>query len=570
MIEFIKKEYKYLLILLLVLVISIAFFWLKQINVFIDIGREFYIPSQMNKGFVLYKDILNVYSPLSYQSNAFLFKIFGESISILYNFTVLNTFVIIFGVYALAREFLDRNYSLLVSVLMIALYVVTESVFNYCFPYTFSTPYAISSFLFSVFCLVKYIKNSDPKYFYLAAFFGGMSLDFKLEYILYPCVLLYVAIFIKPLKRNELLNSLISFMLMPLFSLLILIFQGVSFSDFSSAFNIMHKMTEAPSTQYFYQNCSGFLFSPAVMSYNLKYIIVFVVMFLAISVREKVSGSANSIDKHLAGVFSFAVIYLIFSITYKNILLPLSIINLGLFLLSIKKIYQDKPLFIMVLCALIATLKSVFVFAVDTYGIFAAPFLFISSISLFLYLYSDCEKPNIFVKSIKFNLKMVLIIFIFILFYTNYRYNQDKVILSTPKGNIMVRTFVKSLHEDLIDYILKNTKQTDRIVILPETPFLNFVTDRPSHNFYMSLIPVYVDVFGEQKIITDFKKDMPEYFILNNRDCTEYGFTYFGVNFAKKIKAFIDENYVFVKEFNNKVDVMLVYERKDIRWKKSH
>ncbi len=565
MIEFIKKEYKHLLILFFILVASFALFWLKQANILVDVGREFYLPSQMNKGLVLYKDILNVYSPLSYQLNAILYKIFGENISTLYNFAILNAFAIIFGVYALAREFLDKNYSLLISVSMIALYVITAGSFNYCLPYTFAAPYAILSFLFSVFCLVKYVKNSDVKYFYLSAFFAGMSLDFKLEYVLYPFVLLYVGLFFKPVKKVELLNSIICLMLTPLLSILTLILQGASFGDLINAFEIMQKMAKAPSTQFFYKNYSGFIFNYGSILSNFRYLIMAIVMFAIIAIREKASHSENKINRYFAGIVSAIVVYLVFIYSYKNILFPLSIINFLLFLFCIKKLYENKPLFIMSLCAIVATFKSIFVFAVNTYGIFAAPFLFISCLGMFLYLFDSDEKLNIIAKSIKFNLKFVFIIYLAMIFYTNYNLNVHKIVLETPKGNIVVNRQVGALHRTLIDFLVNNTKPTDRVVILPETPFINFVIDRPTHNFYMCLIPVYTDVFGEQKIISDFKKDMPEYFVLNNRDCLEYGAQYFGLDFAKDIKAFIDSNYDFIKQIQAGNNVMLIYERKDIK-----
>lgn len=565
MIEFIKKEYKHLLILFFILVASFALFWLKQANILVDVGREFYLPSQMNKGLVLYKDILNVYSPLSYQLNAFLYKIFGESISNLYNFAILNTCVIIFGVYALAREFLDKNYSLLISVSMIALYVITAGSFNYCFPYTFSAPYAISSFLFSVLFLVKYVKNSDVKYFYLSAFFAGMSLDFKLEYVLYPFLILYVGLFFKPVKKIELLNSIICLMLVPLLSILTLFMQGAGFGDLINAFEIMQKMAKAPSTQFFYKNYSGFLFNYGSILSNLLYLIFAILMFLIISIREKASHSENKLNKYFAGVASIIVIYVVFTYCYKNILFPLSVINLLLFLFCIKKLYENKPLFIMSLCAIVATFKSIFVFAVNTYGIFAAPFLFISCLGMFLYLFDSDEKLNIITKSIKFNLKFVFVIYLAMIFYTNYNLNAHKIVLETPKGNVAANRHIVDLHTKVIDFVINNTKPTDRVVILPETPFINFVTGRPTHSFYMCLIPVYVDVFGEQKIISDFKKDMPEYFVLNNRDCLEYGAQYFGLDFAKDIKAFIESNYDFVKQIQAGNNVMLIYERKDIK-----
>ena len=53
-------------------------------NVIVDSFREAYIPQQMIKGQVLYKNIFNIYAPLSYIINAVLYSIFGTKLWVLY------------------------------------------------------------------------------------------------------------------------------------------------------------------------------------------------------------------------------------------------------------------------------------------------------------------------------------------------------------------------------------------------------------------------------------------------------------------------------------------------------
>lgn len=81
----------------------------------------------------------------------------------------------------------------------------------------------------------------------------------------------------------------------------------------------------------------------------------------------------------------------------------------------------------------------------------------------------------------------------------------------------------KSTNE-VISFITQNTKQNDRIVIFPEGLMINFLTDRKSDDYYNSMLPLYTESFGEEKIVEHFENNKPEYFILTNENMKDYGF----------------------------------------------
>lgn len=77
-IEFSKKYcLKELGIITIVSLIMYFIFYGKQDVYLVDVSREAYIPWQMLKGKVLYKDIFNVYGPLGYQINAIAYALLG-------------------------------------------------------------------------------------------------------------------------------------------------------------------------------------------------------------------------------------------------------------------------------------------------------------------------------------------------------------------------------------------------------------------------------------------------------------------------------------------------------------
>ena len=119
--NFIKTDKGIILLLILIFCSILPFFFLHQGLLLIDTGREFYIPQQMLQGKVLYKDIFNIYGPLSYQFNAILLSLFGQKINTLYFAGIINSLVIIITLYLLAREFLKKHVCFLFSILIIAI-----------------------------------------------------------------------------------------------------------------------------------------------------------------------------------------------------------------------------------------------------------------------------------------------------------------------------------------------------------------------------------------------------------------------------------------------------------------
>ena len=96
-IEFSKKYcLKELGIITIVSLIMYFIFYGKQDVYLVYVSREAYLPWQMLKGKVLYKDIFNVYGPLGYQINAIAYALLGVKLNTLYLMGFLNSLVICF------------------------------------------------------------------------------------------------------------------------------------------------------------------------------------------------------------------------------------------------------------------------------------------------------------------------------------------------------------------------------------------------------------------------------------------------------------------------------------------
>ena len=77
---------------MIVIVFAMAFWsWRKWPDIQIDFGQQLYIPWQLASGKLLHKDIVILHGPLSQYFNAFWFKLFGPSLTVI---IFLNLFIL--------------------------------------------------------------------------------------------------------------------------------------------------------------------------------------------------------------------------------------------------------------------------------------------------------------------------------------------------------------------------------------------------------------------------------------------------------------------------------------------
>lgn len=497
--KFFKSDIGIILLIIVLFFVILSDFYLAQGLLSIDTGREFYIPQQMLNGEVLYKDIYNIYGALAYQINTILFAIFGIKITTLYWAGILNSLVIIITIYLLGREFMKKGLSFMASIAIMFSLVFSTFLYNSNLPYTYAISYALSSFLLSVLFLIKYIKTEDNKMAYLSCFFCGISLANKYEFTLLPFILIYVLCFLKPIGLKNGLKALRCLLLIPAISYGALIFQGLNFADFKETIALFKNLVNAPILKIFFEKFGVFFSAQGILN-------------LIISNK------------------SFALFGL------------LPIINTLALAIFFKKIFEDKTMFVLMLCAITACAKTFFFLNITHMGAFMFPVIFLAT----MVLIDKFTKQKIFVNTVLIASILLFLAFdITSLSAKNYE-------LKTNHGAIYTYSKDGLQNETAIDFVLKHTTPNDKVVVMPEGSFINFATDRKGDNFYYNLSPLfYKDVFGEERIINHFKENMPEYFIIVPIDNIEYGSRYFGIDYAQNFYEMIVNNYELVEEKNN-------------------
>ena len=243
-------ENKNLVILWVLCGIALFIFCGHYGNILLDIGREIYYPQRILEGKILYKNLFNIYGPMSYLLNAFLYKIFSPNLAVLYFSGILCSFGIVTGIYLIAKKFLSEFLSLSLGIFTVITGVCATHLFSFTFPYSWAMLYGTVGFIYSVWALIKYKTENKLPYLYLSSLLAGFCVCNKYDFYIYALLLLVIVLFTK--NKRAILSCFTCFLIFPAICGLTLFVQGLRLNDLFAAVKDIKDVVYAPTLHYFY------------------------------------------------------------------------------------------------------------------------------------------------------------------------------------------------------------------------------------------------------------------------------------------------------------------------------
>ena len=558
----IKREYKYLILIFVLFLLNIVLFNNKMTNLHTDLGRELYYSKFVSEGGVLYRDMFNTFlCPFSYLFNGLVLKFFPAKFSTFYALGAVNTLFILTCVFFICKKFLSSFLSCAVTVFVMYYCCFYAGLMNYFLPYSYAMVYGLGACFVSVFLMLEYLdfcsggaadceaknlsltstgKSANQSlakgknlFLYGAFFFGGIAFSNKYEFAFYA-VLLFLVLFLNREKFLKIIYCALSFLFVPAICFLALIFQGLGLSDFYNYFLIFKEFVHQPYLKQVY--ATTFFFEPASVLFLLKTFAVSLVVFY---VLYKFWGNSKKTILLKAGFWILCAVLLfsaVFSFRAMNFwcydffsYLPLFLAALLIF--KIKEIKKDKGLLFLGAAAVLTSLKSFWILSTNFYGRYFLPLVLIAAIVVLKrVLYGKNFSGD---KNIEAFDRAVCFVLIFLSFAA-FRLNAVALVLKntplkTPAGTVMTTKTEAGTYKKLADYISKNTKNSEKIVVLSASPMLNFMTDRESLNFYSYFDEAVAGAYTAERIIKKFEQTGPNYFVVfdsskeKNAYCGGYG-----------------------------------------------
>jgi len=164
-----------------VFVVLAVYSWARWGDLQVDCGREVYVPIEILKGRMLYRDLWYPYGPLVPYAQALLLWIFGVHLNSFYCAGLVLCLSIAYLLYSLARRLLPPMPSLVVSILFLR-EGLSESIFDYVFPYSYAAVVGLVLGLLCLHFLFRYVDTRDERNLVLASLAAGLTLLSKHEF----------------------------------------------------------------------------------------------------------------------------------------------------------------------------------------------------------------------------------------------------------------------------------------------------------------------------------------------------------------------------------------------------
>ncbi|HEY1601007.1 MAG TPA: hypothetical protein VGG64_15495 [Pirellulales bacterium] len=81
------------------------------------------------------------------------------------------------------------------------------------------------------------------------------------------------------------------------------------------------------------------------------------------------------------------------------------------------------------------------------------------------------------------------------------------------------------------------------LAVAPEGIMLNYLSRRVNPTPYVTLMPVEVMMFGEQRILEAFQQHPPDFLVLSDQEMKVYGFHYFGQGYTEQLFQWLYSHY---------------------------
>ena len=573
-------------LLLLIFALRTALTWGKWGHIIYDCFREAVIPQALLDGKVLYRDITNLYPPLGYQFNAFLFLIFGNSLNVLYWAGVINSLLILSVIYLIAKKYSSDLFAFIAVLSVMEIFVFKVSALNctssWFFPYSYSFIYAFSSCLISLLAYVLYKENQKPLFLYLSLLFIGLSIAFKLDFI--PFLIIPVFGLVKYIVKNRTPKAAALGVFCIIFpfvlSILIYLFTGGTLSDLQSEVKFLKDFSHTPSVITFNRSIMPQWFKLWVLKkvfISFKYFmavstVIFLYTYVSVFVVLKLK---KIFPKVILGVFLFwfgytNIISIIAAVQFRRLELLTDLAFVSYFVtisaigIVVSKIVQNKGFknieftryekfyFFIIFCAFLLSFRSFALLYLVNVGGFVLPLWWFAFIYFFLKLCPEYF-PGLFNKQ-KFKTALSLFFIVYSLYFVYiYVFDAKRMtnkVTSTKGTYYNAPKFVHTANET-IKFINEEIPKDKTFLVSEEGLVFNYLTEREANLKYYALIPHMIETYGEDNIIADLAKNPPDYFLItNNLYVTKAGGA-FGIHYARKIAGFIVQNYDYIKTIKN-------------------
>jgi hypothetical protein len=565
------KNFSGLVLIAIAFVTLTILSWRKWPDVLIDFGLQLYTPWQLASGKVLYRDVMHLAGgPFSQYFNALLFKIFGISFTTLIVANLCLIALLLFLLYRFFSKISDQITATAICLVVVLVFAFSEYLqignYNYVTPYTHEALHALILSIAAILFLSRWLLHKSIAALSLAGFCFGLVFLTKPESFLalFVCVITAFAFgFIQERFSRWLAKSAAAFLLCAAIPI------AIAFACFRSvesnsealraiAWAWIPLLTTSAAHNDFYRSTLGLddiganfiLAASQFLGYS------FCLLLCAWASRKSVDRTQR---EKIISILIFVGL-LVGAFSYKwfeagRALLFFTPAVGGIIFWFWKKdpTLNRKfiPAILWFVFAFMLLAKTGIHSRIWHYGFYLdMPATVLAIYFVGWFLPNNLQRwkvhPATF-RSIIFCLLAigsVRLVLASNVFYSAKTFavgnNSDRIFSYSPQNDPTATAMHMALN-----WIEKNSAPDSTLAVFPEGVMLNYLSRRHNPTPYINMTLPEWQAFGEEKILSAYQKNNPDYIVLIHRDPSEYGVKFFGKTeiYGLKTMRWINKNY---------------------------
>ena len=126
---------------------------------------------------------------------------------------------------------------------------------------------------------------------------------------------------------------------------------------------------------------------------------------------------------------------------------------------------------------------------------------------------------------------------------------QHTAVLKTSWGTMILKPDEADVARQILDFISQQKNQGRQVAVVPEAPLLYALAGTEAPSRWFTLLPGLLSPAQEDVYIGDLKRADYDYILVTARKTAEYGADYFGIDYDQKIYHWIESNYRIAGRF---------------------
>jgi len=541
----------------------------------VDCGKELYVPYEILRGKLLYRDIFYPYGPLPPYLGALLIELFGQHLVVFYLFGI----AVAIGCSVLLLEMgsmLEGRAAGLTAALALLLVGFGPAIFNYPFPYSYGATMGLQLGLLCAWFTIRHVLGRNGYDMLMAGIAASLALLCKLEFGVASYMMLAFVIIAEAILQRSIRPLFRGFTASLLGVALWVGVYGWFFWKVTPALMINGNWL-GPGSYFSHTGgpplyaMFGERFIPGeLISRILLAALTLMLWFFLAKTNLRVSKITAAI---LVALLLFhRLVHLgsflpphphILEFLTKN-LAKLLVFPLGMFFIgcgfvaysTYRMIFKaDRRRFAEIAFALFALFPALRVIAevepsnFNVYYSMPLFLIFVIAVSRCIKVATPALSPDRQRRLVNFMLAAEVLMLAVICLCSGTEPDNGR--LETSWGAFYMAPDEATTAQQILAFMSEQARQGRGVVLLPEAPVFYALagTDAPSR--WYTVLPGFLSPAQEDSFVADLNRAAPQYILLTARDSPEYGARSFGIDYDQKIFHWIEANYRVTGEFGH-------------------